>query len=55
MTLLRDTHYVADAANYPQFVKDYLTCYEHIKKGIKEGGGARKTLENLDAILAGNK
>jgi len=53
LTLLKDTHYVADASDSPQFVKDYLLCYEHISKGIKEGGGARKTLENLETILGG--
>jgi mannitol 2-dehydrogenase len=47
LTFLETTVLVGDAASYPQFVKDYLTCYEHVKKD-----GAYKTLQNLATILA---
>eukprot|EP00026_Physarum_polycephalum_P005820 Phypoly_transcript_05859.p1 GENE.Phypoly_transcript_05859~~Phypoly_transcript_05859.p1 ORF type:complete len:500 (+),score=83.87 Phypoly_transcript_05859:253-1752(+) len=46
MTFIKNHELVGDSANYPQFVKDYLTCHEHVQKE-----GARKTLENLEAIL----
>lgn len=46
MTLLLCTHLVGDAAQYPKFVGDYLTCCSHIKMN-----GAKATLENLTTIL----
>lgn len=47
MTLLECTQLVGDAAvRYPRFVRDYLTCCERVRED-----GARKTLENLSAVL----
>jgi len=45
LTFLKNTDLVGDAANYPEFVKEYLAFVDHIQKE-----GNRKTLEKLDAI-----
>jgi len=47
LTFLKNTDLVGDAAEFPEFVKEYLAYGESIKKD-----GARKTLENLDKISA---
>jgi len=47
MTLIETTALVGDAATYPQFVKDYLTCFAHVQKE-----GTYKTLEKLEEILS---
>jgi len=47
LTLIENADLVGDASSYPQFVKDYLLCCEHVQKE-----GARKTLENLTSILS---
>lgn len=46
MTLLRNTHLVGDAAQFPKFVDDYLTCCVHISTD-----GVRTTLQNLSTLL----
>jgi len=45
MTFLRNRDLVGDAAEFPEFVKEYLAYGESIK-----AHGCRKTLENLDQI-----
>jgi len=47
MTLLQCTHLVGNAAQFPKFVADYLTCCAHVAKD-----GARNTLLHLSTILA---
>jgi len=50
MTLLQSTHLVGDAAQYPKFAEDYLTCCAHVRKH-----GARTTLENLETLLSSTR
>jgi mannitol 2-dehydrogenase len=45
MTLIQCNDLLGDSAQYPEFVKEYLTLHEEILKN-----GARKTLENLNSI-----
>lgn len=48
MALLRCTQLVGDVASrYPQFVCDYLSCYERVRTD-----GARTTLMNLAAVVS---
>jgi mannitol 2-dehydrogenase len=47
MDLLRSTHLVGNASDYPQFVTDYLKCCNNVaEKGVSN------TLESLPSILA---
>lgn len=50
MDLLKCTHLVGNAAEYPLFVKDYLKCHKSVSSS-----GVRSTLENLTSILAENE
>jgi len=47
LTFLKNTDLVGNAAEYPEFVKEYLKFVDSIK-----AHGNRKTLENLDSISA---
>lgn len=46
LTLLESKDLVGDAATYPQFVKDYLTCVSNIR-----ANGVYNTLQNLKTIF----